>query len=69
MPPCKGCSKEILFVKTHDGHTVPVERNTAVMNVHMDVNSNFRATKASGHEALGDDKAAFLAVHNCTEAE
>ncbi len=63
MPPCRSCGKELLFVKSHDGSTVPVERNTPVFAVHMDEHSNFRAARAE--QNLGDEAAAYLALHKC----
>jgi hypothetical protein len=65
MPPCNDCGADLLFVKTHDGNSVPVERNTPVFAVHMDEHSNFRAARVDGHRALGDEKAAYMALHVC----
>lgn len=67
MPPCKDCNKELIFVKTHDGSTLPIERHTPVFAVHLDEHSNFRAARAG--QDLGDDSAAYLALHICEKKE
>jgi len=49
LVPCKGCGKKILFVKTYDGKTIPLDPSPPVYMVLRQFSEETRCKQISGY--------------------